>query len=84
MPKARSRPKSGEPPCYDWGLQRFLDEAKILVQINHPCVVRVRDYFTANGSAYIVMEYEEGESLSALLQRGGILPEPNCAACWTT
>ena len=67
--------KSGEPPSYDWGLQRFLDEAKILVQINHPCVVRVRDYFTANGSAYIVMEFEEGESMSALLQRGGILPE---------
>ena len=67
--------RSGEPPCYDWGLQRFLDEAKILVQINHPGVVRVRDYFTANGSAYIVMEYEEGESLSAALQRGGILPE---------
>ncbi|MEI2741074.1 MAG: SUMF1/EgtB/PvdO family nonheme iron enzyme [Candidatus Competibacter sp.] len=67
--------RSGEPACYDWGLQRFLDEAKILVQINHPCVVRVRDYFTANGSAYIVMEYEDGESLSSLLQRGGILPE---------
>ncbi|TVR60993.1 MAG: hypothetical protein EA420_13020 [Candidatus Competibacteraceae bacterium] len=68
--------RNGEPPCYEWGLQRFLDEAKILVQINHPGVVRVRDYFTANGSAYIVMEYEEGESLSAALQRGGILPEP--------
>jgi len=67
--------RSGEPACYDSGLQRFLDEAKILVQINHPCVVRVRDYFTANGSAYIVMEYEDGESLSSLLQRGGILPE---------
>ncbi len=67
--------RSGEPPCYTWGLQRFLDEAKILVQINHPCVVRVRDYFTANGSAYIVMEYEAGESLSMQLQRGGILPE---------
>ncbi|MFO7640149.1 MAG: SUMF1/EgtB/PvdO family nonheme iron enzyme [Candidatus Competibacteraceae bacterium] len=67
--------RNGEPPCYDWGLQRFLDEAKILVQINHPGVVRVRDYFTANGSAYIVMEYEEGESLSAALQRSGILPE---------
>jgi serine/threonine protein kinase len=59
-PRARFPAKSGEPPSYDWGLQRFLDEAKILVQINHPCVVRVRDYFTANGSAYIVMEYEEG------------------------
>ena len=68
--------RSSEPPCYDWGLQRFLDEAKILVQVNHPGVVRVRDYFTANGTAYIVMEYEEGESLSATLQRGGILPEP--------
>lgn len=68
--------RPSEPPCYQWGLERFLDEAKILVQINHPGVVRVRDYFTANGSAYIVMEYEQGESLSAILQRGGILPEP--------
>jgi formylglycine-generating enzyme required for sulfatase activity/serine/threonine protein kinase len=68
--------RQGEPPCYQWGLERFLDEAKILVQVNHPGVVRVRDYFTANGSAYIVMEYEDGESLSAMLQRGGILPEP--------
>ena len=68
--------RNNEPPCYEWGLQRFLDEAKILVQVNHPGVVRVRDYFTANGTAYIVMEYEEGESLSATLQRGGILPEP--------
>lgn len=67
--------RTGEPPCYEWGLQRFLDEAKILVQINHPGVVRVRDYFTANGSAYIVMEFEEGMSLSAALQQGGILPE---------
>ena len=69
--------RDSEPPCYEWGLQRFLDEAKILVQINHPGVVRVRDYFTANGTAYIVMEYEEGESLSVTLQRGGILPEPD-------
>ena len=68
--------RDSEPPCYEWGLQRFLDEAKILVQVNHPGVVRVRDYFTANGTAYIVMEYEEGESLSTTLQRGGILPEP--------
>ncbi|MCB1776607.1 MAG: SUMF1/EgtB/PvdO family nonheme iron enzyme [Candidatus Competibacteraceae bacterium] len=67
--------RQGEPPCYQWGLERFLDEAKILVQVNHPGVVRVRDYFTANGSAYIVMEYEDGESLSAMLRRGGILPE---------
>ncbi|MCP5159554.1 MAG: SUMF1/EgtB/PvdO family nonheme iron enzyme [Gammaproteobacteria bacterium] len=67
--------RQGEPPCYQWGLERFLDEAKILVQVNHPGVVRVRDYFSANGSAYIVMEYEDGESLSAMLQRGGILPE---------
>ncbi|HCB12768.1 MAG TPA: hypothetical protein DEP36_04260 [Gammaproteobacteria bacterium] len=67
--------RQSEPPCYQWGLERFLDEAKILVQVNHPGVVRVRDYFSANGSAYIVMEYEDGESLSAMLQRGGILPE---------
>lgn len=67
--------EAGEDACYNWGLERFLNEAQILAQINHPGVVRVRDFFEANGTAYIVMDYEDGEPLSQALQRERTLPE---------
>ena len=38
-------------------------------------MVRVRDFFEANGTAYIVMDYEDGEALSQLLQREKTLSE---------
>ncbi|MFO7640576.1 MAG: bifunctional serine/threonine-protein kinase/formylglycine-generating enzyme family protein [Candidatus Competibacteraceae bacterium] len=67
--------EAGQDACYTWGLERFLNEARILAQVNHPGVVRVRDFFEANGSAYIVMDYEDGEPLSQLLQREKTLSE---------
>ncbi|MEO5672894.1 MAG: protein kinase [Ramlibacter sp.] len=48
---------------YDWGLERFLDEARALATFRHPNIVRVLRYFRENGTAYIVMEYESGVSL---------------------
>lgn len=66
---------AGGDVCYTWGLERFLKEARILAQVNHPGVVRVRDFFEANGTAYIVMDYEDGEPLSQTLQREKTLPE---------
>ena len=38
-------------------------------------MVRVRDYFEANGTAYIVMDYEDGEPLDRVLERKGTLTE---------
>lgn len=60
---------------YLWGLERFLDEARVLARIQHPFVVRVKRYFRAHGTAYIVMDYEEGEPLNAVLQDGETLGE---------
>lgn len=48
---------------YDWGLERFLDEARALATFRHPHIVRVLRYFRDNGTAYIVMEYETGLAL---------------------
>ncbi len=58
------------------GLKRFIEEAKILAKIkNLPGIVSVRDFFSANGTAYIVMEYLDGISLKKYLQRkGGKVP----------
>ncbi len=64
-----------QPSDYVWGLERFLDEARVLARVQHPFVVRVKRYFRAHGTAYIVMDYEEGEPLSAILQDGEILGE---------
>jgi len=48
---------------YQWGLERFLDEARALATFRHRNIVRVLRYFRENGTAYIVMEYESGDPL---------------------
>ena len=60
---------------FEWGLARFLDEARTLVRFEHRNLVRVRDYFEANQTAYIVMDYEDGEPLDRLLENLGTLTE---------
>ncbi|MBK8073893.1 MAG: serine/threonine protein kinase [Ramlibacter sp.] len=52
---------------FQWGLERFLDEARALATFRHPNIVRVLRYFRENGTAYIVMEYESGEPLKRWL-----------------
>jgi serine/threonine protein kinase len=53
---------------YQWGLQRFLEEAQTLAQFSHKNIVQVYTVFKANNTAYMVMRYEEGESLAAKLR----------------
>ena len=61
--------------AFGTGLLRFLDEARTLVMFDDdPNIVNVQDHFEENGTAYIVMEYLEGESLKSLLDRRGPLP----------
>ncbi|MBF0135778.1 MAG: protein kinase [Magnetococcales bacterium] len=43
--------------------RRFLDEARILAMFQHPNIVRVLRFFEAHGTAYMVMEFEDGVSL---------------------
>lgn len=54
------------------GKEKFLDESRKMVRFQHvPEVVHVFDCFEENGTAYIVMEYLEGESLKQKLERDG-------------
>ena len=57
------------------GLERFLDEARTLARFDHRYIVKVHRFFEAHGTAYIVMEYAKGETLSELLERKGTLTE---------
>ena len=54
---------------YQWGLARFLKEARTLAKFNHPNIVRVLSVFEHNNTAYMVMEYEQGEDLSAVFKK---------------
>ena len=65
---------------FQWGLDRFIDEARILARFQHPNIVRVHHFFQAHRTAYIVMEYAEGETLSAYLNRKGALTEAELKA----
>ena len=53
---------------YGWGLNRFLTEARTLAKFRHPNIVRVMSVFEANNTAYMVMEYERGESFENMLK----------------
>lgn len=60
---------------YQWGLERFLQESQTLSRFkDHPNIVSVRDYFEANGTAYMVMQYEKGCTLGQWLDNN---PEPD-------
>jgi serine/threonine protein kinase len=56
---------------FAYGLSQFLREARTLARFNHPNVVRVRDFFEQNQTAYLVMDYYEGISLDQYLSRNG-------------
>jgi serine/threonine protein kinase len=60
---------------YEWGLKRFLAEARTLAHFHHPNIVEVLRLFEANNTAYIVMCFEDGQSLDVHLKsRGGTIP----------
>jgi signal recognition particle receptor subunit beta len=54
---------------FQWVMARFIGEGQVLARFRHPNIVRVWRYLTGNGTAYMVMDYEEGESLAEWLQR---------------
>ena len=49
--------------------QKFKKEAENLAGMNHPNIVRVIDFVTANNTFYYVMDYIEGENLNDYLKR---------------
>ncbi len=68
---------SGGDQDFEFGLQRFLQEARTLAKFEaHENIVRVRTFFRENGTGYLVMNFYEGRTLAEYLAaRNGFLPE---------
>jgi serine/threonine protein kinase/Flp pilus assembly protein TadD len=58
----------------DWAQSRFMEEGRVLAACPHPNVVEVYEAFSANGTAYLVTRYEEGEDLERWLRGLGRAP----------
>ena len=63
------------------GMVKFVEEAKRLAKFqNEPGIVKIFDSFQENDTAYIVMEYLDGETLTSYLKRVGTIPEDQAVA----
>ncbi|MFN2308269.1 MAG: serine/threonine protein kinase [Gammaproteobacteria bacterium] len=61
---------------FNRGRMLFFQEASALATLKHPNIVNVLSFFRANGTVYMVMEYQEGKNLQAYLTaRHGNLSE---------
>ena len=60
---------------FSWGLERFREEAKVLIGFRHTNIVPVLAYFEANGTGYLVMAFQEGISLAEMLRKSPTLSE---------
>ena len=69
-------PKSSDDQeAFEWGLDRFTNEAETLSRFRHKNIIQVLDYFETNNTAYIAMQYENGRPLDALLAEQGPFSE---------
>ena len=69
--------------CQDENVtSRFLNEAKVMVQLDHPNIRQVYDYGEIDGRPTIVMEYLEGDDLKARMKRGQHFTEAELERWW--
>jgi len=54
---------------FAWGLDGFQREAQTLAKFGHDNIVRVHSVFEQNNTAYMVMEYENGENLASVYKK---------------
>ncbi len=60
---------------FEFGLKRFIQESRALMQLKHPNIVQVLNLFESHNTAYQVMVYEEGRSLAEAIKIDGAATE---------
>lgn len=56
-------------PAFRYGMKCFFEEGRSLAKLMHPNVVRVLNFFRANGTVYMVMQFEHGRTLHQYIQK---------------
>ena len=56
-------------PAFRYGMKCFFEEGRALARLSHANVIRVLNFFRANDTVYMVMEYEHGRTLQELIQK---------------
>lgn len=56
--------------------EKFLKEARTIARLNHPNIIKIHAAFEQNDTAYYVMEYIEGKSLSGMVKAAGPIACP--------
>lgn len=54
---------------FRYGMKCFFEEGRALAKIAHPNVVRVTNFFRANETVYMVMQYERGRTMQEHIQQ---------------
>lgn len=62
-------------PTFANAKEQFLLEARALARFNHPHIADVYAVFEENATAYMVMEFVRGQTLTQLVEKRGALPE---------
>ncbi len=57
----------------------FSREASLLLELNHQCIPRVRDFFVDGGRHYLVMDFIEGRTMGAVLEQEAVVAGVNGA-----
>ncbi len=55
--------------AFRYGMKCFFEEGRALARLSHPNVIRVLNFFRANETVYMVMEYEHGRTLQEYIQK---------------
>lgn len=75
-----SVPSIGSKELVEKFRQKFIKEAKNISKLKHPNIIKVLDVFDENNTAYYVMEYIDGGSLSDRIKHVGSLNEAQVLA----
>lgn len=55
--------------AFTHGLKCFFEEGRAVAKLDHPYLVKVTDFFRANGTVYLAMRYERGRTLQEHIRR---------------
>ena len=64
-------------PAFRYGMKCFFEEGRTLARLSHPNIIRVLNFFRANDTVYMVMEYEHGSTLQEFIQKNPALITEN-------